>query len=204
MVGYHSHNLTGKSIAVVVINGNQNIYICKKKRWFNCESISILMIWLIWKTGSKKIILTEYCLWLSCHLNIWCTSAMNRNANQGKLHHRSLIQAASNFFLAVQNSSIGDLVTHSLTHSVTFWFWHYRVTLETCDLWDIWSEWWGDMTWPKNTYLPTYLPIHLPNYLSTYLCISIREHPKRAIIGIWEKLWDYPFKGVLQGSQISR
>ena len=23
---------------------------------------------------------------------------------------------------------------------------HYRVTLETCDLWDIWSEWWGDMT----------------------------------------------------------
>ena len=21
-----------------------------------------------------------------------------------------------------------------------------RVTLETCDLWDIWSEWWGDMT----------------------------------------------------------
>ena len=19
----------------------------------------------------------------------------------------------------------------------------------TCDLWDIWSEWWGDMTWPK-------------------------------------------------------
>ena len=23
------------------------------------------------------------------------------------------------------------------------------MTLETCDLWDIWSEWWGDMTWPK-------------------------------------------------------
>ena len=21
--------------------------------------------------------------------------------------------------------------------------------LETCDLWDIWSEWWGDMTRPK-------------------------------------------------------
>ena len=28
-----------------------------------------------------------------------------------------------------------------------------RVTLETCDLWDIWSEWWGDTTWPK---IPTY------------------------------------------------
>ena len=24
---------------------------------------------------------------------------------------------------------------------------HYRVTLETCDLWDIWSEWWRGMTW---------------------------------------------------------
>ena len=36
-------------------------------------------------------------------------------------------------FLAVQNSSIGDLVTHSLTHRVSdFLFWHYRVTLETC------------------------------------------------------------------------
>ena len=52
-------------------------------------------------------------------------------------------------FLAVHNSSIGDLVTDSLTDSVTnFYFWHYRVTLETCDLWDIWSEGWGNMTWP--------------------------------------------------------
>ena len=24
-----------------------------------------------------------------------------------------------------------------------------RAILETCDLWDIWSEWWGDMNWPK-------------------------------------------------------
>ena len=42
---------------------------------------------------------------------------------------------------------------HSLTQSITdsgyFYFWHYRVTLETCDLWDICSEWWEDMTWPK-------------------------------------------------------
>ena len=49
-------------------------------------------------------------------------------------------------FLAVHNSSIGDLVTDSLTQD--FYFWHYRVTLENCDLWDIWSEWWGNMTWP--------------------------------------------------------
>ena len=24
-----------------------------------------------------------------------------------------------------------------------------RAILETCDLSDIWSEWWEDMTWPK-------------------------------------------------------
>ena len=28
-----------------------------------------------------------------------------------------------------------------------FTFWHYRAIPETCDLWDIWSEWWRDMTW---------------------------------------------------------
>ena len=81
------------------------------------------------------------------------------------------------WFLAVQNSSIGDLVTHWLSD---FWFWHYRVTLETCDIWDIWSEWWEDMTWPKNIYLPSYLPTYLHTYLPTYLIASIREHPKRS------------------------
>ena len=55
-------------------------------------------------------------------------------------------------FLAVQNSSIGDLVTDSLT----YWLTHgtllidiQRATPEICDLWDIWLEWWGDMNWPK-------------------------------------------------------
>ena len=47
-------------------------------------------------------------------------------------------------------------VSHSLTHWRYFYFWHYRVTPETCDLLDIWSEWWGDMTWLKNTHIPTY------------------------------------------------
>ena len=42
-------------------------------------------------------------------------------------------------------------------------------SLETCDLWDIWSEWWGGMTWPKR---PSYLHTYPPTYLST----SIREH----------------------------
>ena len=57
---------------------------------------------------------------------------------------------------------------HWLTDWVTFWFWHYSLALETCDLWDIWSEWWGDLTWPKKRptyYLPTYLPAYLPTHL---------------------------------------
>ena len=50
-------------------------------------------------------------------------------------------------FLAVQNSSLGDLVTESLTQG-TLLIDIQRATQETCDLWYIWSEWWGDMTWP--------------------------------------------------------
>ena len=103
------------------------------------------------------------------------------------------------WFLAVQNSSIGDLVTQSLTHWLTVLYWltykerpkrlmtfetfdwsdeetwtdqkktmigtktktktmtetntfreHLqRAILDTFDLWDIWSEWWRDMNWPK-------------------------------------------------------
>ena len=40
----------------------------------------------------------------------------------------------------------------SLTHSLStrpFTFWHQRETPDTCDLWDIWSEWLWAMTWPK-------------------------------------------------------
>ena len=98
----------------------------------------------------------------------------------------TIIQGFSTLFmfLAVQNSSIGDLVTDWLSEWVTFWFWHYRVTLETCDLWDIWSEWWGDLIWPQNRptyYLPTYLPANLPT--------SLREHPQGAILDTCDN-WD--------------
>ena len=62
-------------------------------------------------------------------------------------------------FSAVQNSSIGDLVTNSLTDWLSdFWFWQFRVILETCNLWDIWWEWWGDMTWTKKWQLQIQRP----------------------------------------------
>ena len=39
--------------------------------------------------------------------------------------------------------------TKTMTKTNTFREHLQRATLETCDLRDIWSEWWGDMTWPK-------------------------------------------------------
>ena len=42
-----------------------------------------------------------------------------------------------------------DSLTHWLSHS-TFTFDIKRATQDTCDLWNIWSEWWGDLTWPTH------------------------------------------------------
>ena len=36
-----------------------------------------------------------------------------------------------------------------MTNTNTFREHLQRAILDTCDLWDIWSEWWGYMTWPK-------------------------------------------------------
>ena len=55
-----------------------------------------------------------------------------------------------------------------------------RFTLETCDLCNIWSGWWGDMTLPKWTMTMT-------------LAMTFREHPQRAILEICDlrlDTWD--------------
>ena len=39
--------------------------------------------------------------------------------------------------------------TKTMTKTNTFKEHLQWAILETCDLWDIWSEWWGDMTRPK-------------------------------------------------------
>ena len=79
-------------------------------------------------------------------------------------------------FLAVQNSSIGDLVclsdqtNNQSLHKPTEWS-HTLVTFGTFDQSD--EETWPDQK--RSTYLHTY--------------ISIREHPKGAIIGTCD-IWD--------------
>ena len=71
-------------------------------------------------------------------------------------------------FLAFQNSSIGHLVTHSLTHPGYFYFWHTKS--DPRDQWPlrdfirVMSR--HDLT-KKN--LPTYIPAHLPPYLHVNL-----------------------------------
>ena len=95
------------------------------------------------------------------------TAQQNKNWNKiwNKYHEN---------FLAVQNTSIGDLVPWSLGWSVTTnnqslhntTEWPQRlVTFETFDQND--EETWPDQK--RSTYLPTYLP--------PYLSTSIREHP---------------------------
>ena len=66
------------------------------------------------------------------------SKALNLCLNDSRQFHLQMLVFV---FLAVQNSSIGDPVTHSLTHSLrTLLLDRKRATLETCDLWDIWSE----------------------------------------------------------------
>ena len=97
--------------------------------------------------------------------------------------------SASTVFSCPAYSSIGDLVTHALTHSLSkrpFEEHNNIVTQETCDPWDIWSGWWGDMTSPKkktmtNTNTKTKMTVTKTN--------TFREHLQRATLENCD-LWD--------------
>ena len=166
--------------------------------------------------------------------------ASSINESSGDNWTRTKVTSVTNItnitsFLAVHNSSLGDLVTHSLTDCqtdwVTFWFWNIRqlkseprdlwplrhlirvmrrhdmtkftktntktmtktktfweyilkAILETCDLWDIWSEWWGDLTWPKTNYKYKDKKTMTMTKTNTF-----REYLQRAILETCEN-WD--------------
>ena len=90
-------------------------------------------------------------------------------------------------FLAVQNSSIGGRVTDS-----TFTFDIQRATPETCDLWDTWSEWWGNMTWPTFWQSP---PTHPPNLPTSELHPSSRpfDAPSSPHLGTGSEFGSFTF-----------
>ena len=58
--------------------------------------------------------------------------------------------------------------TKTMTKTNTFRELHQRAILETYDLWDIWPEWWGDMSWPKKkTITKTNMKTKTMTYLVT-------------------------------------
>ena len=71
-------------------------------------------------------------------------------------------------------------MTMTKTLSKTFSEHPQRTILETCDLWDIWPDWWGDMTWPKQTMTMT---------MAMTMAMTFKEHPQRAILETCD-LWD--------------
>ena len=88
------------------------------------------------------------------------------------MYHKSKKEIVA-FFSCSDDSALGDLVTRwvskwvrDLLENITTEWPQRLVTLR-----NIWSEWWDDMTWPKNSTYP-------PTYLSTYL----RAHPQDVIL----------------------
>ena len=74
-------------------------------------------------------------------------------------------------------------VTKTMTITKTFREHPKRATLETCDLWDFWSEWWGDMTWP------TKKTMTMTKTMKKTKTMTIEEHPQRTILETCD-LWD--------------
>ena len=102
--------------------------------------------------------------------------------------------------------------TKTMTTTNTFREHLQRAIPETCDLWDIWSEWWGDITWPdidkdkhkykhndKDKYLtwPKKKTMTKPDTKTKKKTMSktFREHLQRAIpetcdlCNIWSEWW---------------
>ena len=51
-------------------------------------------------------------------------------------------------FRVMRRHDMTKKLTKKMTKTKTFWEHLLRAILETCDLWDIWSEWWAALTWP--------------------------------------------------------
>ena len=82
--------------------------------------------------------------------------------------------------------------TMTKTMTKTFRTHLHRAILETFYLWDIWSEWCGNMTWPKKRQQQRQWQwrIHLENTNKEGSFKTFREHPQMPIL---KKFWVWPF-----------
>ena len=82
-------------------------------------------------------------------------------------------------------------MTNTITKTNTIKKHFQRAIQETCDLWDIWSEWWGHMTWPTQT---RWTKTKTKTMTKTN---TFREHLQRATLetcdhwDIWSGWWEH-------------
>ena len=92
---------------------------------------------------------------------LWSSSASRPAMYKGKSttsdprdfwHLRHLIRVMRRHDLAKKKTMTKTQTktkTKTMTETNTFREHLQRAILETSDIWDTWSEWWGDTTWPK-------------------------------------------------------
>ena len=73
--------------------------------------------------------------------------------------------------------------TKTMTMTNTFREHPERTIFETCDLWNICSEWWENTNWPKGTKTKTTTKTKTMTIINTF-----REHLQKTIL---EKLWNF-------------
>ena len=142
-------------------NSTESVYLASSRNTF-----PMFQLWLALHSWCQYLlkesqIFTHWGRFSKVFFSTWCTSFQDFRTfeviSSLTAWVNSIFRPQQKLFLFSCPEQLNRWPCHWLTHWLSdFLFWHYRVSLETCDLWDIWSEWWGDMTWPKN--LPTHIP----------------------------------------------
>ena len=128
------------------------------------------------------------CHWLTNWLttrHCWKTLPYSTLRDLWPMRHVMIVMMRHD--LATKNTmTMTNTKTKTTTMTKTFIKQHQRAKIETCDHWDIGSEWWGDMTWP------TKKTIEKTMTMTKTMTSSWRENPKRAILetcDIWSEWW---------------
>ena len=120
--------------------------------------------------SSTNFYLKDKFFWCFAWGKSWWTDLICANFvtfyNSVQKSHMDLCKSDNGFLTANGFLIARSYICHSWFSTKPTFFWGTLYlpdlatwpTYLTCDIWDIWSEWWEDMTWPKITNLPTFLP----------------------------------------------